>query len=128
MKDSQRDLRADAGVYQNPLRDPFLADIVEAGWLPRAFFEAVGGMPGFVTRPANRPRRHERRLVVLPHVTSLLQGAGATARASHFVKSTPFTSSHNASDNSATKGGSKMAGNRKDASGGCSTSAKLFAR
>jgi len=29
--------------------DPFLADIVEAGWLPRAFFEAVGG-------PGGRPR------------------------------------------------------------------------
>ncbi len=26
--------------------DPFLADIVEAGWLPRAFFEAVGGPGG----------------------------------------------------------------------------------
>jgi hypothetical protein len=25
--------------------NPFLADIVNAGWLPRAFFEAVGG-PG----------------------------------------------------------------------------------
>jgi hypothetical protein len=28
------------------LGDPFLADIVEAGWLPRAFFEAVGGPGG----------------------------------------------------------------------------------
>ena len=26
--------------------DPFLADITEAGWLPRAFFEAVGGPGG----------------------------------------------------------------------------------
>ena len=26
--------------------NPFLADIVEAGWLPRAFFEAVGGPGG----------------------------------------------------------------------------------
>ncbi len=26
--------------------DPFLADIVEAGWLPRAYFEAVGGPGG----------------------------------------------------------------------------------
>jgi hypothetical protein len=26
--------------------DPFLADIVEAGWLPRAFFEAAGGPGG----------------------------------------------------------------------------------
>ncbi len=26
--------------------DPFLADIVDAGWLPRAFFEAVGGPGG----------------------------------------------------------------------------------
>jgi hypothetical protein len=26
--------------------NPFLADIVEAGWLPRAFFEAVGGRGG----------------------------------------------------------------------------------
>lgn len=26
--------------------DPFLADIVQAGWLPRAFFEAVGGPGG----------------------------------------------------------------------------------
>lgn len=26
--------------------DPFLADIVNAGWLPRAFFEAVGGPGG----------------------------------------------------------------------------------
>ena len=28
------------------LGDPFLADIVNAGWLPRAFFEAVGGPGG----------------------------------------------------------------------------------
>ena len=28
------------------LGDPFLADITEAGWLPRAFFEAVGGPGG----------------------------------------------------------------------------------
>jgi hypothetical protein len=28
------------------LGNPFLADIVEAGWLPRAFFEAVGGPGG----------------------------------------------------------------------------------
>jgi hypothetical protein len=26
--------------------NPFLADIVSAGWLPRAFFEAVGGPGG----------------------------------------------------------------------------------
>jgi hypothetical protein len=28
------------------LGDPFLADIVEAGWLPKAFFDAVGGPGG----------------------------------------------------------------------------------
>jgi hypothetical protein len=42
---------ADPDIYDSfygfgSFGNPFLADIVEAGWLPRAFFEAVGGPGG----------------------------------------------------------------------------------
>lgn len=37
---------ASPGVPFGGFGDPFLADIVQAGWLPRAFFEAVGGPGG----------------------------------------------------------------------------------
>jgi hypothetical protein len=45
------DSGADPDIYDSffgfgGLGDPFLADIVDAGWLPRAFFEAVGGPGG----------------------------------------------------------------------------------
>lgn len=45
------DSGADPDIFDSFFRfgrfgDPFLADIVEAGWLPRAFFEAVGGPGG----------------------------------------------------------------------------------
>ena len=46
------DFGADPDIFDSffppfpPFGDPFLADIVNAGWLPRAFFEAVGGTGG----------------------------------------------------------------------------------
>jgi hypothetical protein len=45
------DTGADPDIYDSffgfgSLGEPFLADIVEAGWLPRAFFEAAGGPGG----------------------------------------------------------------------------------
>jgi len=47
----RRDRRRDPDIFDaffgfGRFGNPFLADIVQAGWLPRAFFEAVGGPGG----------------------------------------------------------------------------------
>jgi hypothetical protein len=49
--DKRADTGADPDILDSlfgfgDLGTPFLADIVEAGWLPRAFFEAIGGPGG----------------------------------------------------------------------------------
>lgn len=57
-----------------------------------------------------------------------LQRVGASARSAHFVRSTPLITNHNASDDSATKGGSMMTRNSLEASVGYRISAKLFVK
>jgi hypothetical protein len=50
------------------------------------------------------------------------------ARAVHFVPFTPFSSSHNDSDDSATQGGSRIAANSLDATAGFKMNATLCVR